>query len=782
MRSTSNHRLKAWQKVAYQETPGQSEDQLLQIGMQHHQAGRLPQAEAIYQRVLQLAPGNPDALHFSGLIAFQLGNIGRAVDLISRALKIKPSSQMYFNLGATLRAQGNLEGAAENYRKALMLTPEYAEAHNNLGNVYKQQGKLEEAAGSLRRALSLRPDYAEAHNNLGNVYKEQGRLDEAVACFIKALSLKPEYAEAYNNLGNAYRDQGRLDEAITCFHRTLSLKPGSAEAHSNLGNTLQDQGKLEAAIASYQKALALRPDFAEAHNNLGNALKDQGKLDAAIASYQRALALKPESADTYSNLGIALTRLNRHDEAGVNYQKALSLKPDSSFILGSYLHSRKHSCDWDGIDDAVKELLDGVDAGKAVSDPFCLLATPSTLAQQKRCAEIYVRERFPESRDSFGNRSRYSHDRIRLGYFSSDYYNHATSYLIAELFERHDRSRFEVTGFSYGTCPNDGMRKRVSAALDRFVDVDSLSDHDIAALARNLEIDIAIDLKGFTTNSRTGIFASRPAPIQVNYLGYPGTMCAPYIDYLIADPTLIPAEDQQYYSEKIAYLPHTYQVNDSRKRISERQFTRNEAGLPDDGFVFCCFNNNFKLTPVIFDVWMQLLKVVEGSVLWLFESNAQSSRNLQNEAIKRGVAPERIVFARRMDLADHLARHRLADLFLDTPYYNAHTTASDALWAELPVVTRLGDTFAGRVAASLLNAIGLPELITHSDAEYLALALNLAGNPDKLAAIKEKLGKNRTSHPLFNTSLFTLHIEDAFTRMWKRHQESLLPDHIYVDK
>jgi len=503
-------------------------------------------------------------------------------------------------------------------------------------------------------------------------------------------------------------------------------------------------------------------------------------LNEAEAGYRQALQIKPDMAEAYNNLGIVLGKVNRHEEVVACFKKLLSIKPDQAFALGMYLHSKMHCCNWEGIDDTFHELRSGIDADKAVSTPFHILAIPSTPAQQKRCAEIYVREKYPEVCVSSDVKERYSHGKIRLGYFSSDFYNHATAYLVAELLEQHDRARFEVIGFSFGASPNDNMRQRVSAAFDRFIDVNNQPDQDIATLARNLEIDIAVDLKGFTEGGRTSIFALRPAPIQVNYLGYPGTMGAPYIDYLIADPTLITAEYQQHYTEKISYLPDTYQVNDSHRRISERQFTRSEVGLPDEGFVFCCFNNNFKITPDVFDIWMQLLKQVEGSVLWLFKGNAQATQNLLNEARKRGIVPERLIFAPRMDLPDHLARHRLADLFLDTFYCNAHTTASDALWAGLPVLTYLGDTFAGRVAASLLNAIGLPELITHSHEEYQALALELATNPEKLASIKRQLAKNRLTHPLFDTALFTRHIEDAFTQMWERHQKSLLPDHIYV--
>jgi predicted O-linked N-acetylglucosamine transferase (SPINDLY family) len=352
---------------------------------------------------------------------------------------------------------------------------------------------------------------------------------------------------------------------------------------------------------------------------------------------------------------------------------------------------------------------------------------------------------------------------------------------MAQLFELHDRSKFEIFGFSFGPSADDEMRQRLTAGFDQLIDVKDRSDKEIADLARNLQIDIGVDLKGFTDQSRTGIFAHRAAPIQVNYLGYPGTMGANYIDYIIADKTLIRPEEAEFYSEKIAYLPHCYQVNDTTRRISDRRFTRDELGLPADAFVFCCFNNCFKITPDVFDIWMRLLTQVDGSVLWLLESNASAVKSLRAEAMRRGIGSARLVFAKPMDLSDHLARHASADLFLDTFYYNAHTTASDALWAGLPLVTRLGDTFAGRVAASLLNAIGLPELVTRTCNEYEELALELSTNRDKLFLVKQRLVENRLKYPLFDTKLFTKHIESAYQKMWERHRMNLKPDHLSVD-
>jgi predicted O-linked N-acetylglucosamine transferase (SPINDLY family) len=414
--------------------------------------------------------------------------------------------------------------------------------------------------------------------------------------------------------------------------------------------------------------------------------------------------------------------------------------------------------------------------------PFSLLSIPSTLAEQKIAAETYVADNFPPRADVSAPSGRSHGGKIRIGYFSADFCDHPVTYLIAQLFELHDRSKFEIFGFSLGPFVDDDVRRRLAAGFDQLIDVKDKSDAEIAELARNMQIDIGVDLMAFTEHSRTGIFAHRAAPIQINYLGFAGTMGAKYIDYVIADRTVIRPEEAEFYSEKIVCLPHSFQVNDRTRRISDRRFTRDELGLPADGFVFCCFNNCFKITPDVFDIWMRLLTKVDGSVLWLPKSNASAVKSLRAEGMRRGIGSERLVFAERMDnISDHLARLASADLFLDTFYYNAHTTASDALWAGLPIVTRLGDTFAGRVAASLLNAVGLPELITRTADEYEQLALELATDRDKLLLVKKRLADNRLKCPLFDTQLFTKHIESAYQTMWERHVTGLKPDHLCVE-
>jgi predicted O-linked N-acetylglucosamine transferase (SPINDLY family) len=412
---------------------------------------------------------------------------------------------------------------------------------------------------------------------------------------------------------------------------------------------------------------------------------------------------------------------------------------------------------------------------------FAVLALTTSPSLQRQAAKIFSNDKCPADSSLGRIMKRPRSDKIRIGYFSADFYNHPTSYLIAELFEQHDKDRFEWTAFSFGPERNDEMRRRISAAICRFIDVGNQSDREIAALARKWEIDIAVDLKGFTQDQRVGIFSFRAAPIQVNYLGYPGTMASECIDYLIADKTLIPAHAQAHYSEKIIYLPNSYQVNDTKRRIADRTFTRQELGLPEVGFVFCCFNSNYKIIPATFDGWMRILHRVPGSVLWLFGGAPTATINLRKEARARGIGDDRLIFAERLPLPEHLARHSAADLFLDTLPCNAHTTASDALWAGLPVLTGMGESFASRVAASLLNAIHLPELITQTQADYEALAIELATNPEKLSVVKEKLAANRLTAPLFDTPLFTKHIEAGYRQMYERYQADLPPDHVYIE-
>ena len=784
--------------------------QQLNSGIQYYQSGKLSEAEACFQEVLQWQPDNPDAWHLLGVIAFRQKQYTKAIERIERAIELKPDFPTFHNnIGNALKAKGKLEEAIASYRHALQLNPDYPDVHNNLGNALKEQGKLEEALISYHRALQLNPDYPEAHYNLGIALREQGKLEEAITSYQRALQLNPDYPDAHNdlglsfqeqgtleeaissyqraiqlnpdypdahnNLGIAFKEQGKLEEAISSYLRALQLKHNYYQAHNNLGNALKEQGKLEEAISSYLRALQLKPDYYQAHNNLGIALQEQGKLEEALASYQRALQLNPDYHQTHYNLGNALQEQGKLEEALSSYQRALQLNPDDLLVLQQYVWVRRLICDWDNLDPYEKSSIAGARSGKSTFPPFVMLAVTDDPVIQLAAARNYWTNNIGHSLPPLWNGQQYSHDKIRLAYLSADFHQHATAYLMAELFELHDRSRFELCAISFGPDRDGPMRQRLVRAFDRFIDVRHLSHLEAAQQIRYLEIDIAVDLKGHTEDSRPQILAHRPAPIQVNYLGYPGTIGADCIDYILVDPFIVPPDQQPHFTEKLVHLPESYQVNDRQRPIADSTPSREDCGLPPQGFVFCSFNNSYKLTPAVFDVWMRLLAAVPDSVLWLLGSNSSMEDNLRREVQARGVNPDRLIFAPKQNLPEHLARHRLADLFLDNWPCNAHTTTSDALWAGLPVLTCAGRSFASRVAGSLLHAIGLPELVTDTLQDYEALALKFATEPDRLRQIKQKLQRNRLTMPLFDGDRFRRHIEAAYTEMWSIWQRGEAP-------
>lgn len=632
--------------------------------------------------------------------------------------------------------------------------------HNIAGAINVGAGRLNEAVAHYDRAIAIAADFFEAFNNKGSALLELRRPLDALAAFDAAIRLEPGYAEANLNRGIALGQLGRTEEALAAFGRGILLNPDRAEAYNNRGNLLLRQHRLRDALRDYERAIRLRPTYAEALLNRGNALKMLRRPEEAVASYDRAIAAAPGLYQAYANRGTALRQLKRPEAALESLGAALRLKPDHAIARAELLDLQAHLALWTG-----KASLP--DAHDGAVPPFYVLHLADDPARQLACAQAWAEEKFGGIRPDVQERGAPG-PKIRVGYFSADFHNHATMYLMARLFELHDRSQFEIHAFSYGADAQDEMRARLIGAVDDFHEVADLDDRQIAALSNLRGIDIAIDLKGYTEDGRPGIFAHRAAPVQAAYLGYPGTMGADFIDYIIADDVTIPAEARNFYSETIAALPHSYQVNDDQRRISEAPVSRVECGLPEDGFVFCCFNNGYKISPDAFAIWMRLLREVEGSVLWLLRADEIAVRNLRSEAERAGVDPGRLVFADRVPLDRHLARHRCADLFLDTFVYNAHTTASDALWAGLPVVTKLGKSFAARVGGSLLHALDLPELVTGTEADYEALALDLARNPARLAAIKAKLSAKRTTAPLFDAARFTRDIEALYARLCGR--------------
>jgi protein O-GlcNAc transferase len=629
------------------------------------------------------------------------------------------------------------------------------------------------AEALARQALAADPRDGEALYLLGSALLFANRFEQALDPLREALRLARRRGMGHR-LGYCLLALGQFEAAEQVLRAEVQEYPDLVHAYNALGVALVEQSKREEALAAFREAARRDPQSVEANSNVANVLSELGRDAEALPYLQKAVAANPQLADAQHNLGALLQGLKRHEEAIAAFDAALRLAPRMSYSLSYAAWNELAICRWGDLAARSEALRRQVREGIPVA-PFVFVALDVPAEEQRVCAERHVREKFAAPGEPLWRGARYGHRKLRIAYLSADFHEHATAQLAARLFELHDRSRFEVVALSYGPHDASPMRKRLEAAFDRFVDARAQGDAEAARALRDMEIDIAVDLKGHTTGARLGILARRPAPLQVSYLGFPGTTGAPFIDYLLADRVVVPPGDERFYSESIACLPDCYQVNDGQRFIAERAVSRAEAGLPERAFVFCCFNNSYKIQPPVFAVWMRLLAAIAHSVLWLIEDNASASANLRDAARAAGVDPARLVFAPRMPHAGHLARHRLADLFLDTLPYNAHTTASDALWAGLPVLTAAGRSFAGRVAASLLLAVGLPELIAGSMEEYEQLARSLAADPARLARLKRALERNRTVTPLFDTDRFRRGIEAAYLTMWQRHEEGRPP-------
>ena len=756
---------------------------LIVQGLALHQQGKFNEALAIYEHILAIQENHFDTLQLLGALFVQTQQFAKAVDFLTRALKINPNyAACYSNRGIALEKLNRLDEALESYDIAIRIKSDYAEAHSNRSNILRELNRLDEALESCDIAIRVRPDYADAYSNRGNILNELNRLEEALESYDIAIRIKPDYADAFSNRSNPLRQLNRLDEALESCDIAIRIKPDCATAYSNRGNILKELNRLDEALESCDIAIRLKPDYADAYSNRGVTLMELNRFDEALESYNIAIRLKPDYAVAYSNRGTILREINRYDEAITDFNKALSLEPNIDWVYGFLIDLRMKICSWSDLEGSLGNISKKIVENEKVIQPFSLLSLNDDSLLHKKSSEIYVQSKHPSNNTLGPISKRAKKDKIRIAYFSADFKNHPVALLTAELFELHDRDRFEVFAFSLQKATvGDEMNLRLRKSFDQFIDVDNMSDQEIAQLARKLEIDIAIDLSGLTRFARTRIFSYRVAPIQVNWLGYPGTIGADFIDYIVADKTIISEAHQDFYTEKVVYLPDTYMVDDSKRVTSSREFTREECGLPSSAFVFCCFNNDYKFNPQVLDRWSRILLSVDCSVLWVSENNKYFRTNIKTEFEKRGIDSSRIIFAQRLELMeDHLARYALADLFLDTHPYNAHTTAVDSLKAGVPVLTLMGQSFASRVAASLLNAIGLSELITNTQEEYEALAIELATNPKKLADIKLKLANNYRTMPLFNTPLFAKNIETAYIKMYEGYFEGLPPKTIDI--
>lgn len=770
-----------------------------------------------FDRALALDAGVAETWNSRGVALNDLERYQEAVRDFERAISLnRKYAQAYCNLGYSLQKLHWYDHAMHAYGAALEISPGLIEAWLGRGSALASLMRYDEALAAYSNALSLKSDLHGAWHACGNILYTLKRHEEAFAAYENALSLNQESEVAWLSRGNVCASLERYDEALIAYDRALSIKQGFAAAWLGRGNVLSELKRYDEALEAYDKSLAANPELAESWLGRGNLFAKQKRYDRALAAYDSALALNadlpggwlgranvlfdlsqheqailaydkalsiaPQLAEAWLGRGHVLADAKHFEQAFFSYDEAFSIKQDLAGVEGARLFAKMNCCNWSNLIGEHENLIGSVRAGKRSAAPFAVLLTDASLGEQLQCANNWVRGQCAVlPRESPAIKST-ENNKIRIGYMSADFRAHPVGYLSVGIFENRNRGRFEISGFSTGPSDGSEIRSRLENSFDRFIDLAGKSDDELIEQIRSSKIDILVDLSGHTQGARLAVLAARPAPLMVNFLGFAGTVGGDLLDYVIADRIVIPAEDRKYFSEKVVYLPDSLMPHDGVSRaISAASPTRNSEHLPADAFVFCCFNQAYKLSPRIFQSWMSILKRVDNSVLWLTNLSSIAKDNLRHEAEARGVDPSRLIFAERHDvMSTHLARHRLANLFLDTLPYNGHSTASDALWAGLPVLTQIGQTVAGRVAASLLHAVELPELIVNSSDEYEALAIALACDHGRLAAIKENLNGNRFRARLFNTVLFTKHLEAAYEEMYRREQTGTPRDHIEI--
>lgn len=782
-----------------------------------HRAGNLADAESMYRRVLNARPDHVEALYALGVLMAQSRRVRESLDLLNRASCLAPEDARIgrnlalvlqaagrpkdaeaeflrlcemepgqgahrFGLALLFSAQGRHDESVEQFRKGLALAPDDVDGWCNLGLACRAAGRDEDALEAFNRAVALNPAMVKAHGNLGALFMALGRWEEAATAWDRLLALEPGHADVHGDRGIALAQLGRLDEAAECFRRAQGLNGGNPLHTYNLGRALQDLGRLPEAAEAYDRTLTLDPTHVSALLNMGVVLRRLGHLDQALEKYARVLELQPGNGGAHLNRGKLLTDSGSLTEALEDFRRAADLMPDDAEAHCELVHLRRQLCDWDGLSEEEGRLRALVRAGKDGVDPFVFLSLDATPAEQLACARLWaadMKRKVPAAALPLPAEPAAGAP-VRLGYLSADFRRHPGAQIVTNLLECHDRRRFTVHGYSCGPDDGSAERRRVMDAVDHFVDI---ADLDIAAAAARIRadgIDILVNLSGYTQYNRTGILALRPAPVQVSYLGYVGTLGADFADYLVADAVVLPTEEQEYITERIVHLPHCYLPSDAARTLPPAGPGRAEMGLPEDGVVFCAFHGHYKITPSMFVVWMEVLNRVPGSVLWLLDGAEATKDVLRRRALAAGIDADRLVFAPRLEFDAHLARHRLADLFFDALPYNAHGSAVDALWMGLPLLTCRGNSFPGRVASSALQAVGLPELVTRSLTEYADAAVALAGDPERLADLRRRLEEGRGKLPLFDNESFTRHLERAYERMAERARAGLPPESFAV--
>lgn len=769
-----------------------------------------------------MAEGQHDdlALDFkeSGDVARDNELFDLAIENYKRALSIKPDYwQAHANLSMVLVNNRSYQDAINHAERAALIMPSVAELFDNLGSMQRLSHNYKDSVVSHNKAISLKPDLVSAYYNLGLSHEKLNDTDGAIESFNKSLSLdgnqpvillhladlyllKKNYRksldlyqsvvsldtyEIYLKLGIACHHAGNYKDAINAFESAIQKKPESSEAYLNLGVSCTADNMIEEALSAYQKSINYDPACEDGYIYLSDLYRKRGNLSSSIEAAQSALNIR-KSADGYIALGNAMNDYENLSGSVDAFDKALGMDPNNVRVASMLYHLKQKLCDWDGLSvlgSRIAELIE-LGAQQDLGEPFAAIARTDDLEQNLKAASYrsdQVEKRSNSARTRFDH-SKHDNNRekVRIGYLSSDICDHATTHLMLGVFREHNKRKYEIYTYSYGKADDSYYRQEVIDHSDKFFDVERLSDLQIANLIYSDQVDILIDLKGYTRDSRLGICAHRPAPVQATYLGFPGTSGAGLFDYVLTDRIVTPKEHAEYYSEKFVTLPDSYQCTDNHQAISELEFNRGALGLPDRGIVFCSFNRSYKLDPIFFDVWMRLLGAVTDSVLWLYETNEETINNIKTEANFRGISSERIVFAGKMKKADHLKRMQMADLILDTRIYNGHTTTSDALWAGVPVITMEGKHFASRVSSSLLRALDVSELVTSNINEYESLALDLALNPQSLKSIRKKVEQNKTGSQLFNTKRFTSNLEEAYSLMRGRYRENKKSDHISI--
>ena len=754
----------------------------LQQALKLIHGGQLRQADTLCRQVLAHEARNFNALQLLGHIALQQGDYEAAAKWLGAARSINSASApVYSNLAVALLALKQPLEALDSCNAALRLQPHFPEALSNRGNALCALARPEEGLASYDQAIALAFGFYDAHVGRTNALLALKRYQEALASSDRMLQMNPRSVDAWIVRGTILLKAKRPEEALAAFDRALLGSPDSSEAHNNRGTALRDLRRPSEALEAFESALRVRPECAEAWCNAANISLDAGKYEEALGRCARALDIRPDCLDALNLRGTALRVLKRYAEAASTYETILAAAPLFGQALSHLLAARASLCDWSQRAEHVSGIIKRVAAGESASAPHAFLWICDSAEAQIQCASLFSAEQFPAA-EPLWRGEEYPHRRLRIAYLSADFTDHPVSHLIAGVMERHDRSRFETFGVSLNADSAGGaMRVRMQRAFEHFHEAGETGDRDAALWLRQREIDIAVDLTGHTRGGRPGILAFRPAPLQINFLGFAGTSGTSYMDYVIGDGIAIPAELERHFSERIVRMPQSFLPNDDGQPMDPVTPRRRDLDLPEAAFVFCAFNNTYKLNPAMFEIWMRLLKETPGSVLWLRGEQSAVLANLEREAQVRGVGAERLVFAPRMPSMDaHLARYRQADLFLDTLPYGAHATARDALWAGLPVLTCAGNSFAGRVAASLLTGLGMPELVSANLREYTEQALRLANSPALLAELRGKLAHQRATCPLFDTDLYRQHLEWAYLAMHQRQRRGESPANLSV--